>query len=89
MIFTNAISASILIQIILKTSEQNLKEKKKKKKNYRYFRTLTGDKYRISFSTLGCAHPTSFLFLDKGNVIVLICLHFRKALPQREFITEK
>lgn len=32
MIFTNAISASILIQIILKTSEQNLKEKKKEKK---------------------------------------------------------
>lgn len=88
MIFTNAISASILIQIILNTSEQNLK-KKKKEKNSRYFRTLTGDKYRISFSTLGCAHPTSFLFLDKGNVIVLICLHFRKALPQREFITEK
>lgn len=32
MIFTNAISASILIQIILNTSEQNLKEKKKRKK---------------------------------------------------------
>lgn len=31
MIFTNAISASILIQIILKTSEQNLKGKKEKK----------------------------------------------------------